>query len=242
MLGTIVNSLAIIFGAFVGLFIKGGLKPRYREILMSVLGLSVVFIGISTALEGMLSDEAKPVLYIVSLVIGSLIGESLKMEDRLESFGNLIESATKSKGGNISQGFVTGSLTFCVGTMAVIGSIESGVQGVHTTLFTKAVIDGVMALVFASTLGVGVMLSAVSVFIYQGLLTVFASLIQPYLTNEMLVEISIVGGIMITAIGVNTLEIKKFKVGNMLPAIAVPVIYYIPPVIRFMQTIYSFIN
>ena len=242
MIGTIVNCLAIVFGSFIGLFIRGGMKPRYRDILMSVLGLSVVFIGISTALGGMLKDEAKPVLYIVSLVICSLIGETLKIEERLEDFGSLIESATKSKGGDISQGFVTASLTFCVGTMAVIGSIESGVLGVHTTLFTKAVIDGVMALVFASSLGIGVMLSAAAVLVYQGTLTVFASMIQPYLTNEMLIEISIVGGIMITAIGVNTLDIKKFKVGNMLPAIAVPVIYYLPPVTDFMKYIYSLIN
>ena len=242
MLGTVVNALAIVFGSFVGLFIRGGMKPRFQEILMSVMGLSIVFIGASTALGGMLNESSKAVLYIVSLAIGSLIGETLKIEERLEKFGDFIESATKSKGGNISQGFVTASLTFCVGTMAVIGSIESGVQGVNTTLFTKAVIDGTMALVMASSMGIGVMLSAAAVFVYQGILTLGASLVQPYLTEEMLVEMSIVGGILISAIGINTLEIKKFKVGNMLPAIAIPVIYYLPPVSAFFGRIYDFIK
>ncbi|MGE4214381.1 MAG: DUF554 domain-containing protein [Anaerotignaceae bacterium] len=239
MLGTIVNALAIAIGGLIGLVLRGGMKPRYKDIIISVLGLSVAFIGISTALGGLLSGEAEAILYIVSLVIGSIIGETMKIEEKLESVGDIIQNKIGSKGGNVSQGFVTASLTFCVGTMAILGSIESGIQGVHTTLFTKSVLDGVTSIIFASTLGIGVLFSAVSVFLYQGLLTMLASVVQQYMTAAMMREISIIGGIMIFAIGCNMLEIRRFKVGNMLPAILVPVIYYLPPVQSFVAWIFG---
>lgn len=239
MLGTIVNALAIAIGGFIGLMLRGGMKPRYKDIIISVLGLSVAFIGISTALGGLLSGEAEAILYIVSLVIGSVIGETMKIEEKLEAVGDIIQSKIGSKGGNVSQGFVTASLTFCVGTMAILGSIESGIQGVHRTLFTKSVLDGVTSIIFASTLGIGVLFSAVSVFLYQGALTMLASVVQQYMTAAMMREISIIGGIMIFAIGCNMLEIRRFKVGNMLPAILVPVIYYLPPVQNFVAWIFS---
>ncbi|MEA5085365.1 MAG: DUF554 domain-containing protein [Lachnospiraceae bacterium] len=239
MLGTIVNAFAIAIGGLIGLMLRGGMKPRYKDIIISVLGLSVAFIGISTALGGLLSGEAEAILYIVSLVIGSIIGETMKIEEKLEAVGDIIQSKIGSKGGNVSQGFVTASLTFCVGTMAILGSIESGIQGVHTTLFTKSVLDGVTSIIFASTLGIGVLFSAVSVFLYQGALTMLASVVQQYMTAAMMREISIIGGIMIFAIGCNMLEIRRFKVGNMLPAILVPVIYYLPPVQNFIAWIFS---
>lgn len=237
MIGTVVNALAVIVGSFLGYIIKGRLTPRYRDILTSVLGLAVIFTGASSAIGGMLSKGAEPILYILSLVFGCVIGEFLDIEGRLNSIGDIIQSKIGSKGGNVSQGFVTASLTFCIGTMAIMGSIESGIMGVHTTLYTKSVIDGVTSIVYASTLGIGVMFSAVAVFLYQGTLTILASLVQPYITNDMMREISIVGGILIAAIGVNMLEIKKFKVGNMLPAILIPVIYYLPFVRSIVNTI-----
>ncbi|MGL4791696.1 MAG: DUF554 domain-containing protein [Anaerotignaceae bacterium] len=230
MLGTIVNALAVLLGGTVGLFLKGGMKDRYKDIVISIMGLCVVFIGISTALGGLLNEDAEPILYIISLVIGGLLGEYWKIESKLEGLGDFIQSKIGTKGGNVSQGFVTASLTFCIGTMAVLGSIESGVQGVHTTLFTKSVLDGVTSIIFASTLGVGVLFSAVSIFIYQGTLTMLASVVQQYMTTDMIREISIIGGILIFAIGINMLEIRRFKVGNMLPAICIPVIYYLLPI------------
>lgn len=239
MLGTIVNTFAIVIGGLIGLVLRGGMKPRYKDIIISVLGLSVAFIGISTALGGLLSGEAEAILYIVSLVIGAVIGETMKIEEKLEAVGDIIQSRIGNKGGNVSQGFVTASLTFCVGTMAILGSIESGIQGIHTTLFTKSVLDGVTSIIFASTLGIGVLFSAVSVFLYQGALTMLASVVQQYMTAAMMREISIIGGIMIFAIGCNMLEIRRFKVGNMLPAILVPVIYYLPPVQNFVSWIFS---
>ncbi|MCI1930605.1 MAG: DUF554 domain-containing protein [Clostridia bacterium] len=242
MIGTVVNTIAVILGALLGYIIKGRLKQRYRDILTSVLGLAVIFTGASSALGGMLSDGAEPILYIVSLVIGCIIGEFLDIEGKLCYIGDLIQKKIGSNGGNISQGFVTASLTFCIGTMAIMGSIESGIMGVHTILYTKSVIDGVTSIVYASTLGIGVVFSAVSVFLYEGMLTITASLLQPYITNDMMREVSIVGGILIAAIGVNMLEIKKFKVGNMLPAIIVPVIYYLPFVRNIVSAISTFLH
>ena len=240
MLGTIVNALLIIIGSIIGLLLKGGMKPRYREIVSNGMGLSVLFIGISMALGGMLQDEASPILYVISIVIGSIIGEKLGIEEKLEGFGDIIQNKLSTKESNISQGFVTTSLTFCVGTMSVLGSIESGTQGVHTILFTKAVLDGIGSIVFASTMGIGVVFSAISVFLYQGSLTILASYAQEYMTVSVLREISIVGGIMIFAIGCNLLEIKKFKVGNMLPAIFIPIIYFLEPVQAIFAKIVSF--
>ena len=228
MFGTVINAAAIIAGSLLGLLIRGGLKEKYKEMVMHVLGLCVLFVGASSALGGLLDADAEPVLFIVSLVLGSLCGQWLDIEGRLERLGQILQNKIGNKGGNIAQGFVSGSLLFCVGTMAVLGSLESGIQGDYTTLFAKSVIDGVTSIVLASTLGIGVAFSAAAVFLYQGAITLFASFLQSYLTADMLREISIVGGIMIFAIGLNMLEIKKIKIGNALPAILVPVLYYLP--------------
>lgn len=235
MLGTIVNTAAVLVGSFLGIFIKGGIKERYRTIVMEALSLCVLFVGASSALSNMFKENANPILFIVSMAIGSLIGELLGIEKLLDKLGGLLQDKIGGSESNIAQGFVTASLTFCVGSMAILGSFESGIQGVHTTLFTKSMLDGVAAVIFASSLGVGVVFSAVSVFVYQGVLTVFASFLQPYLTADMIREISIVGGIMIFGLGLNMLGIKKIRTGNMLPALIVPVIFYLP----FAQNIVS---
>lgn len=240
MLGTIVNTAAILIGGCVGLFIKGGLKEKYKNIIMQTLSLCILFVGASSALKGLMSENAEPILFIVSLVIGSAVGEFLAIEDKLQNLGDSIQAKIGSKESNISQGFVTASLMFCVGTMAILGSLESGVQGVHTTLFVKSVLDGTSSIILASTLGVGVIFSCAAVFLYQGILTLCASFVQPFLTGNMLREISIVGGIMIFAMGLNLMEIKKIKIGNMLPAILIPVIYYIPVVYKFFISVSSF--
>lgn len=239
MLGTIVNTAAILAGGLVGLLIKGGLKEKYKNIVMQALALCVIFVGASSALKGLMDENAEAILFIISLVIGSGIGEFLGIENKLQSMGDYIQSKTGGKESNISQGFVTASLMFCVGTMAILGSLESGISGNHTTLFVKSVLDGTSSIIFASTLGIGVLISGVSVFLYQGALTLCASFIQPYLTSDMIREISIVGGIMIFALGLNMMEIKKIKVGNMLPAIVIPIIYYIPAVNQFFQMVFG---
>ncbi len=235
VLGTIVNSIAIILGSIIGLLIKGGLKKRYEEIVLNAVGLSVLFVGISGAVSKLMLKDANPILFIVSLAIGGFIGEWIDIEKRLGKLGDMLQARFAKNESGISHGFVTASLLFCVGTMAILGSIESGVKGVHTTLFAKSILDGITSIIFSSTMGVGVVFSAVSVFVYQGTLTILSSHVQNFLTADMLREISIVGGIIITALGLNMLKIKAIKVGNLLPAIFIPVLFYLPVV----QNIYS---
>jgi uncharacterized membrane protein YqgA involved in biofilm formation len=166
-------------------------------------------------------------LLIFSLAIGSLLGEMMKIETGLENLGNWLESRFAASGGNISRGFVTSSLLFCVGAMAIVGSLESGLSGNHQTLLAKSVLDGISSIVFASTMGLGVAFSAVSVFIYQGFITLSASFLQQFLVEAAITEMSAVGGLLILAIGMNILDLPRIKVGNMLPAIFLPLIYYI---------------
>jgi uncharacterized membrane protein YqgA involved in biofilm formation len=134
---------------------------------------------------------------------------------------------SKGGGGNFAQGFVTASLLFCVGAMAIVGSLEDGLTGDAGTLLAKSILDGVSAVIFAATMGIGVVFSAIPVFIYQGAITLLAGFIKPFLTDMVISQTSLVGSILIIGIGFNMLELKKFKVGNMLPAIFIPIIYYI---------------
>lgn len=222
MLGTIVNALAIAVGGVGGVVIKNGLKDQYKTTIMNGLGLAVIIIGLMGALK---TEDI--LLIIISIVIGSIIGEALKIEWRLEGVGNFLEKRLGGGTSGFSKGFVTASLIYCVGAMAIVGSLESGLAGNHQTLFAKAIIDGISAIIFASTLGIGVAFSAVSVFIYQGIITLTASLVKVLLTDGVIREMSAVGGILIIGIGINVLEIKRIRVGNMLPAIFIPLIYYI---------------
>lgn len=222
MLGTIVNTGAIIVGALIGLLFKGGIPESYNQTIMKGIGLAVVLIGLLNAFQ-----TANILLLIFSLAIGSLLGEMMKIEQGLENLGNWLESKFASSSSNISSGFVTSSLLFCVGAMAIVGSLESGLSGNHQTLFAKSVLDGISSIVFASTMGLGVLFSAASVFIYQGFITITASFIQQFLVEAAIVEMSAVGGLLILAIGMNILNLPRIKVGNMLPAIFLPLIYYI---------------
>lgn len=222
MLGTVVNALAIALGTGIGLILKSGIRENYRETIMNAVALSVLLIGMMSAIK---TNDL--LLLIICLAIGSIIGEALKIEDRLEGLGMIIESKTSSTDGSVAKAFVTASLVFCVGSMAIVGSIESGLTGNHQTLFAKAVLDGICSIFLSSTLGFGVAFSAVAVFLYQGVITLAASALKSFLSDEMIREISAIGGVLIMAIGFNMLKIKKIKVGNMLPAIFLPFIYYL---------------
>ncbi|MGE0085229.1 MAG: DUF554 domain-containing protein [Desulfococcaceae bacterium] len=221
MFGTIINTLAIIAGSLAGLMLKGGIPQRYMETVMQSIGLAVMLIGMKSAFN--CNDL---LLVIFSLAIGSVIGEMIDIEAWLERLGQWLETRFSRTGSGIAKGFVAASLLFCVGSMAIVGSMESGLTGNHQTLFAKSVLDGVSAVIFASSLGLGVIFSAGSVFLYQGFITLTASLIKPFLIPEVVAQMSAVGGLLIMAIGINILEIKKIKVGNMLPAIFVPLAYY----------------
>jgi len=221
MLGTIVNSLTIIIGAAIGMLFKKGIKEGYKNTIMDGIGLSVLVIGISNALE-----FENLVVVIASIVIGSIIGELIDINKRLNNLGDKLQSKFKNEEGNFSKGFVTASLVYCVGAMAIVGAIQSGLTGNHQTLYAKAVLDGITAIIFASTLGIGVMFSSLAVFLYQGTITIFASSLSTILTEIAINEISSVGGILIIAIGINLLGLKEIKIANMLPAIIIPPVYY----------------
>lgn len=221
MLGTIVNAFAIILGGGVGATFGSKLKERYSDIVLKAMALSVLLIGIKYAL---LTNEM--LLVIISLSIGSLIGEFIDIEGRLNKLGDNLQKKFSKGHSNLAEGFVMATLIYCIGSMAILGAIDSGVRGDHTILFAKAVLDGVSALVFASTLGFGVVLSAVSVFIYQGSITLLASQAAGILTDSAINELSAVGGLLILTIGLNILGLTKIKVGNMLPAVFIPVIYF----------------
>ncbi|WP_053955836.1 DUF554 domain-containing protein [Inediibacterium massiliense] len=228
MLGTIVNTFAIIGGSLLGLFFKGGIPKKYNETILKANGLSVILIGIMGAVK-----TQNLLLLIFSMVIGSILGEFFNIEDNLDKLGKFIGNKLGDEEGGIAKGFVTSSLLFCVGSMAIVGSLESGLTGNHQTLFAKSVLDGITSIVFTSTLGIGVIFSAVSVFLYQGMITLLASYMKDVLTPEVIGEMSSIGGLLIMGLGLNLLEFKRIKVGNMLPAIFIPILYYIGKLIYF---------
>lgn len=221
MFGTIVNSIAIVVGGILGILLKKGIKEDYRNTIMDGIALSVIVIGLMGAIK-----SENIILVIASLVIGAIIGEKIRIETRLDNFGNKLQSKFGKGDSNFSKGFVTASLIYCVGAMAIIGSLESGISGNHETLFAKSILDGITSILFSSTLGIGVIFAAIPVFIYQGTITLLANSIKDLLTPEVIREMSSVGGILIMALGINVLGLKKIKVGNLLPAIFIPIIYY----------------
>ncbi len=225
MLGTIINALAIIGGSLIGLFFRKGIAENYREIIMSGVSLSVVLIGIKSAL-----GSNNLMLVIFSIIIGALIGEFLKIEERLETIGKILEkrvTAKSSDTGSFARGFVTASLVFCVGSMAIVGSLESGLTGNHQTLFAKSVLDGVTSVIFASAMGLGVMFSSAAVFLYQGMITLTAVFMKNYLVPETITHMSSVGGLLIMALGLNMLKVTSIRVGNLIPGIFLPLVYYL---------------
>lgn len=222
MLGTIVNSISIVIGAIIGVIINKGIKEAYKTIIMDGIGLSVIIIGVIGAIK-----TENIILLIGSIVIGGVIGEFIAIERKLDNSGNFLQKKLGTGDSNFSKGFVTASLVYCVGAMAIIGSLEAGIQGDYNTLFAKSILDGITAIIFASSLGIGVAFSAISVFIYQGLITIFASSIKDLLTPEVILEMSAIGGVLIMGIGINMLGLKKIKVGNLIPAVFIPIIYYI---------------
>lgn len=222
MLGTIVNSLAILLGGSIGSVFGGKFTQRYSDIVLNAIALSVLLVGLLSAIQ-----TENVLLVIGCMAIGSLLGEFIRIEDRLNMLGDKLQKRFSSSKGNIAEGFVTATLIYCIGSMAILGSIESGINGNHTTLFAKAILDGVSSIVFSATLGIGVAFSAVAVFIYQGSITILASQASELLTVDAIRELSAVGGLLIMTIGFNVLKVTKIKVGNMLPAVFLPVIYYI---------------
>lgn len=235
-LGTLGNIALILIGSTIGMIIKGGLKQRFQETIMNGLGLAVMFIGISGALEGLLViTEGKIVsrnimLMIISLAIGGFLGEVINLEEKLDRIGEWLKvklKVNKEKDKGFVEGFVNSSLLFCVGAMAIIGALRDGLSADSSMLLAKGIIDGVVAIFFASTLGIGVFFSVIPVGIYQGIITLTAGFVEPFLSERLISNLSFVGSILIFAIGINMIFGKKIKTGNLLPAILVPIAYEI---------------
>ena len=222
MQGTLINTAAIIIGSLVGVGLRGGIPAQFKEGILGAIGLAVLLIGAKSALQ---TDAL--LLVIISLALGSLVGETLRIEDRLESLGHWIGKRLAGREEGLANAFVTASLVFCVGAMAVVGALESGLSGNHQTLYAKSVLDGVTSIVFASTLGIGVIFSSLAVFFYQGTITLCAAYLKPFLTPTVVEQMTAIGGLLILAIGFNILGIKRLRIGNMLPAIFMPLFYHL---------------
>ena len=233
-LGTIINVVLVLGGGGIGLLIKGGIPEKVKNILIQACGMSTLFIGIGGALGQMMSVEdgsinvSGTIMIICSLVIGAAIGQLIDIEQKLDNVGEKLKVVAHAQNDSkFVEGFVTVSLIICVGAMAIVGSIEDGLTGNYSTLLAKSILDCIIAMVFASTLGVGALFSAITVGVYQGLITLLAVFIAPLLTDAMISGMSMVGSVLILGVGINLLWDNKIHVGNMLPAIFVPVIYEI---------------
>lgn len=215
--GTIVNVAAICAGALVGRYAGRFIPNRMRQTVMAGLGLTVVLIGLQLALK-----SKQPMIVIGSLILGGVLGELLRIEARLEAFGLWLQGRFAGAG-NIAEGFVAASLLYCVGAMAIMGALQDGFGSTPTILYAKAALDGVASIALASTLGIGVLFSALPVAIYQGGITVAADSAKSLLTETVVLEMNAVGGLLIAAIGLDLIGIKRLPVGNMLPAVFVAV-------------------
>ena len=224
MTATFINVALVLLGSALGLLSQNHISQRFMTILTMALGLCVAGIGISS-----LVSTQDTLCVIVCMVVGSLIGEAVDIERRLEGAGDLIRTRLihSAEGSRFTEGFVTASLLFCVGAMAITGSIEAGLNHNWSIIVSKGVIDGVTAISFAATMGVGVVFSAVPLLVYQGAITLLAGWVGPYLPEAVITEMSAVGGALIVGIAVNMLQLgrDKLKVGNMLPAIFLPILY-----------------
>jgi len=223
LIGTLINVIAIILGTLLGLLLRKGIPQRLQDSISQGQGLCVILIGLSGALK-----TADVTCLIICMVVGSLLGAWIDIEKRLNDLGKAIERKVSPDGaeGSIAKGFVTASLVFCVGAMAIVGSMDSGLRGDHSTLIAKSILDGVFAVIFTSSLGWGVGLSALAVLVYQGSIALLAMWIEPLLTTSIITEMSAVGGLLIMGIGLNMVYDKHhIPVGNMLPAIFMPMAY-----------------
>lgn len=219
LLGTVINVAAIAVGTLAGLLLRRRLPERISSIAMQGLGLVTALIGIE-----MMITTGNVLIVLVSMVIGGVIGELLRIEERLESFGARVEARFSREGGTFARAFVTSSLLYCVGPMAIVGALQDGLRGDYSILLTKSGLDGIASIAFASTLGIGVLFSTIPVLVYQGGISVGASMLQPYLSTAIVNEMTATGGLLIVGIALNILKVAKIRVANLVPAILVAAI------------------
>ena len=219
MIGTIVNTLAAVVGGLLGSLLKKGIPERFADLVQKGLALCVLYIGVKGSLVG-----TNTLVTILSLVLGAILGELLNIDGGIERLGAWAQSKLSKGGSRLGEGFVTASLLFCVGSMSVVGSLQSGLTGDNSTIFTKSMLDFVSAIILASSLGLGVCLSGAFVLVYQGAIVLLARWAAPILSDYVVAEMSCAGSLLIIALGLNMLGVTKLKVGNLLPAMFLPII------------------
>ena len=230
-LGTIINSVGIVLGGITGLLFGRFLKERFQDTLNMACGVSVLFIGIAGAMEGMLEirdgglSSGQALMVVICLALGALIGEAVEIESRFETFGEWLKRKTgNAKDRNFVDGFVTASLTVSIGAMAIVGAIQDGISRDWSILATKGILDFVIILVMTCSLGKGCLFSAIPVFVFEGAMTLLAALIRPLMTEAALANLSLIGSILIFCVGLNLVWGKKVRVANLLPSIVLAVI------------------
>ena len=238
-LGTLINTAGVVAGSAIGMVLRRGLKKEMEQSLMSACGEASMFIGVAGTLQGMLRVENGSIetqgsmLLIFSLVLGGLLGELIDIEKRMDTLGEKLKAMFHAeRDARFVEGFVNTSLIICVGAMAIVGSIQDGLTGDATMLTAKAVLDFAIVIVLASTYGVGVMCSALAILVYEGSLTLLAHFAGNFIGEALIANLSFIGSSLIFCVGVNIAFGKKFRVGNMLPALLVPVAYEIVQVLR----------
>lgn len=210
MKGTIVNCLAIAVGSGLGLLLKSKISPKYQETIMQGLGLSVLLIGLTMAIK-----TQNVLIVTISMIVGAVIGEIIDIDGKLNRAGERLSARFQSSGGAIGKAFVTTSLVYCIGAMAIIGALQDGLTGDASTLYAKAMLDGTGAVIFTATLGIGVILSIIPVLVYQGAITLLATWLSPLLTEAVICEVTAVGGLLIVGIGLSLLKISQIKIANL---------------------------
>ncbi|RUL50796.1 MULTISPECIES: DUF554 domain-containing protein [Lysinibacillus] len=220
MIGTIVNTIAILVGSAIGSILKKGIKEEYQSALFTAMGFASLALGANAVVQNM-SNSLYPVLFIASLAIGGLVGTIIDIDAK---FNNMVNRFSKS---NLSKGLSTAILLFCIGTLSILGPVESALYNNHTYLFTNATLDFVTSMALAATYGFGIAFAAVVLCIWQSSIYLSAQYIEPFLTDALMTEVSIVGGILILSAGLSILGIKDSKSLNMLPALFVPVLWFI---------------
>ena len=219
MLGVLVNTATVLVGSLIGLLCKKGIPERVEQAVMTAIALCTVYMGISGAMSG-----KNTLVMILSMIVGATVGTLLDIDGGINRLGSWVENRFRKKQRDaisVAEGFVTASLLFCVGAMTIVGSLNSGLHGDHSLIFTKSLLDLFSSMMLAASLGIGVLCSAAFVFLFQGALVMLSQLIEPFLTELAIAEITCVGSLMILALGLNLLGITKIKVANMLPAMAV---------------------
>lgn len=233
-LGTIINTVAVVVGGLIGLLFKKGISERYEKTLMSACGVSTIFIGVTGTLQGMLTfvdgkiETQGTMLLIFSLVIGGLIGEFINIEKRMDNLGEKLKKLLHAEKDNkFVDGFVNTSLIICVGAMAIVGSIQDGLTGDYSMLVAKAILDLVIVVIMTSTYGLGAICSAIAIFVYQGAITLLGHFAGNIISDVLIGYLSYIGSALIFCVGINITFGKKIRVGNLLPALIIPVFYVV---------------